>query len=226
MFVTHTHTHTLHSVSHCLSSLPISTLTLSLAQVPSSAPQMSAFPSPGGPESPCWALSSRSSFLTPLDWAAPSSSATPPCGHPARLPWGLWPPALSSLTPRHQVSAWFCHIAWLWDGTEQEGQSCGGEGINFNKLGRLAIFSALCYLKGSCSTSSSKVKMPFILSLLCWAHIIYHARNCAQYRGHKSENTSHPRLLPQSPKVCSVAQVGCMRQVLRPGALGRPRGIG
>ena len=55
-----------------------------------------------------------------------------------------------------------------------------------------------------------------------------------------SLRTSHPSLLPQSPKVCSVhlclffcfaynrssAQVGCMRQVLGPGALGRPRGIG
>ena len=55
-----------------------------------------------------------------------------------------------------------------------------------------------------------------------------------------SIRTSHPRLLPQSPKVCSVhlclffcfayhissAQVGCMRQLLRPGELGRPRGIG
>ena len=66
--------------------------------------------------------------------------------------------------------------------------------------------------------------------------------------------TSHPRLLPQSPKVCSIhlclffyfayrvitalkhvyylgwkrspAQVGCMRQVSGPGVLGRPRGIG
>ena len=96
---THTQTHTLHSVSHCLSSLPISTLTLSLAQVPSSAPQMSAFPSPGGPESPCWALSSRSCFLTHLIGlhlphqphlhvdtllACPEGSD--------HLPWALWPP--------------------------------------------------------------------------------------------------------------------------------------
>ena len=50
---THTHTHFILTVSHCVPSLPISTLTLSLAQVPSSAPQMSASPSPGGPESPC-----------------------------------------------------------------------------------------------------------------------------------------------------------------------------
>ncbi|CAN0488409.1 unnamed protein product, partial [Rangifer tarandus platyrhynchus] len=36
---------------------------------------------------------------------------------------------------------------------------------------------------------------------------------------------------PQPPKIIyiklySPAQVGCMRQVLGPGALGRPRGIG
>lgn len=49
-----------------------------------------------------------------------------PCEHPAHLPWGLWPPALSCLTPQHRWRPGSCHIAWLWDGTEQEGQSCGG----------------------------------------------------------------------------------------------------
>ena len=44
MYVRHTHTHThfILAVSRCLPSLPVSTLTLSLAQVLSSAPQMSA----------------------------------------------------------------------------------------------------------------------------------------------------------------------------------------
>ena len=145
---THTHTHT-----HFILAVPIISLVSLFLPSPSPLhrcpPQLLRCqppPSPGGPEFPCWALSSRSSFLTPLDWVSPSSSAGTLCEHPAHLPWGLWPPALSCLTPQYQVLAWFCHIAWLRDDTEQEDQSCGGEGISLNKLGRLAIFYLLfCY---------------------------------------------------------------------------------
>ena len=41
----------------------------------------------------------------------------------------------------------------------------------------------------------------------------------------KREDSNHIRNEINNIKLMPQAQVGCMRQVLRPGALGRPRGI-
>ena len=100
---THTHTHFILAVSRCLPSLPISTLTLSLAQVPSS----DVSPPPRDPEFPA----------EPSLLEVPSSSPLiglhlphQPHLHVDTLLSCLGSdPALSCLTPWAQ--AWRCRIA-------------------------------------------------------------------------------------------------------------------
>lgn len=119
---THTHTHT--------SFWLFSVVSLVFLFLPSPCPLhrcppqlLRCQPLSQRPWIPCWTISSRSSFLLPLDWAPPSSSATPPCGHPAQLP-RFWPcselsdPLGAGLALLHCLT-----LGWNWAGRV----SCGGE---------------------------------------------------------------------------------------------------